>query len=81
MTVKTVDELLAALSTGASSDNTIESSLIVDIIDTFEDLKADTTDTATLLAAGTAVIVLPDSDPAVVGALWNDSGTITVSAG
>jgi len=29
----------------------------------------------------TGYIILPSSDPEVVGALWNDGGTITVSAG
>ena len=29
----------------------------------------------------TGYIILPTSDPAVAGALWNDAGTITVSAG
>lgn len=29
----------------------------------------------------TGYIILPTSDPEVVGALWNDGGTITVSAG
>jgi len=26
-------------------------------------------------------IILPTADPHIVGALWNDAGTITVSAG
>jgi hypothetical protein len=26
-------------------------------------------------------IILPTADPAIAGALWNNSGTITVSAG
>ena len=26
-------------------------------------------------------IILPETDPEVAGALWNDNGTITVSAG
>lgn len=29
----------------------------------------------------TGYIVLPTSDPEVAGALWNDAGTITISAG
>jgi len=29
----------------------------------------------------TGYIILPSSDPEVVGALWNDGGTITISAG
>ena len=29
----------------------------------------------------TGYIILPDSDPEVVGALWNDNGTPTVSSG
>lgn len=35
-----------------------------------------------VMAAGTGnVIILPTVDPEVVGALWNNSGTITISAG
>lgn len=90
MAIRTIAELLAELSTGGSSDNNIETKLVKDIVDTLEDLKADAADIAslielsdvtTLLAGGTAVIVLPDADPEVVGALWNNAGTITVSAG
>lgn len=29
----------------------------------------------------TGYIILPTADPEVVGALWNDAGTVTVSAG
>jgi hypothetical protein len=29
----------------------------------------------------TGYIILPTSDPLVVGALWNNAGTITISAG
>ena len=29
----------------------------------------------------TGYIILPSTDPEVVGALWNDEGTITVSSG
>jgi hypothetical protein len=29
----------------------------------------------------TGYIILPETDPEVEGALWNDNGTITVSAG
>jgi len=29
----------------------------------------------------TGYIILPAADPEVVGALWNDAGTITISAG
>jgi len=32
------------------------------------------------LAAG-AAIILPAADPHVAGALWNNAGTVTVSAG
>lgn len=30
---------------------------------------------------GTLIIILPTSDPLVLGALWNNAGTVTVSAG
>ena len=29
----------------------------------------------------TGYIILPTSDPLVIGALWNNAGTITISAG
>jgi len=29
----------------------------------------------------TGYIILPAADPEVVGALWNNAGTVTVSAG
>ena len=29
----------------------------------------------------TGYIILPETDPEVAGALWNDGGTITISAG
>ena len=32
--------------------------------------------------SGTAnVIIIPESDPGVAGAIWNDNGTLSVSAG
>lgn len=40
----------------------------------------DVTGDATL--SGTAnVIIIPTSDPGVAGAIWNNSGTLAVSAG
>lgn len=42
----------------------------------------DLTVTGDLDAQGTAnVIVIPTSDPGVAGAIWNDGGTLSVSAG
>jgi len=38
--------------------------------------------TGNLTATATAnVIVIPTTDPEVVGAIWNDAGTLSVSAG
>ena len=40
------------------------------------------TATGNVTATGTAnVIVIPTSDPGVAGAIWNDGGTLSVSAG
>ena len=40
------------------------------------------TTTGNISATGTAnVIVIPTSDPAVAGAIWNNAGTLSVSAG
>ena len=50
----------------------------------FEGAVTATTVTATdnVTATGTAnVIVIPTSDPGVAGAIWNNSGTLAVSAG
>lgn len=43
-----------------------------------------TTVTATGAVTATAadnVIVIPTSDPGVAGAIWNDAGTLSISAG
>ena len=40
------------------------------------------TATGAVTATSTAnVIVIPTSDPGVAGAIWNDAGTLSVSAG
>ena len=36
---------------------------------------------AATLSSTENVIVIPTSDPAVAGAIWNDGGTLSVSAG
>lgn len=42
----------------------------------------DVTVSGVLDAQGTAnIFVVPTSDPGVAGALWNDGGTLSVSAG
>lgn len=33
------------------------------------------------LASTTNIIIIPTVDPAVAGAIWNDAGTLKVSAG
>lgn len=35
----------------------------------------------TLSASGAVTFTLPTTDPAVAGQLWNDTGTVKVSAG
>ena len=45
-------------------------------------VASDVTVGGDLDAQGTAnVIVIPTSDPGVAGAIWNDGGTLSVSAG
>lgn len=45
-------------------------------------VASDVTVGGNLDAQGTAnVFVVPTSDPGVAGALWNDGGTLSVSAG
>lgn len=45
--------------------------------------QGDTTGDVTGDVTGnvTGYIILPEADPEVVGALWNNAGTITVSSG
>ena len=44
--------------------------------------QGSVTTTEIVSATGTAnVIVIPTSDPGVAGAIWNDGGTLSVSAG
>ena len=44
--------------------------------------QGSVTTTENVSATGTAsVIVIPTSDPGVAGAIWNDAGTLSVSAG
>lgn len=38
-------------------------------------------DTNTTRLSGTLILTVPDSDPGVAGALYSDSGVLTVSAG
>ena len=45
-------------------------------------VASDITVGGDLTAAGTAnVIVIPTSDPGVAGAIWNNGGTLSISAG
>ena len=46
------------------------------------DASGDVTVLGELSATGTAnVIVIPTSDPGVAGAIWNNGGTLAISAG
>ena len=47
------------------------------------DIEGDVTGNLTGNVTGnvTGYIILPTADPEVVGALWNDAGTLTISAG
>jgi len=47
--------------------------------DTTGDITGDVTGDVTGNVTG--YIILPEADPEVVGALWNDGGTITISSG
>jgi len=45
-------------------------------------LAGDIKTTGNVEGTGTAnVLVIPTSDPSVAGAIWNDAGTLKVSAG
>lgn len=62
------------------SDNGFEGDITGDLTG---DVTAATTSTGTLTITGTSFIFanVPDSDPNVAGAIWSNSGVLTVSAG
>ena len=60
-------------------DGVLIKSSTVDAID-YQD--TDLTTTGNIYGRGTAnVIVIPTSDPGVAGAIWNNAGTLSISAG
>jgi hypothetical protein len=62
------------------SDGTTTDDLTATGVVTFSGSSATISGNASLL--GTAnVIIIPTSDPAVAGAIWNDAGTLKISAG
>lgn len=69
--VSTAEQIKAAVGSGVDVGvHTLIEKLVADL----QGLKVD-------LALGTPGSELPTSDPAVAGALWNNSGVVTVSAG
>ena len=64
-----------------STTTTSRSAQFVDSSGNFRAKAVSATTGALYLSAdtGTLLIILPTADPGVVGALWNNSGTVTVS--
>jgi hypothetical protein len=61
---------------------TITKSAVTGVVTVNTTVGTDVTVGGNLDAQGTAnVIVIPTSDPGVAGAIWNNSGTLAVSAG
>lgn len=59
------------------SDNGFEGNVTGNVVGGVAGAVAATT----LSASGAVVLTLPTTDPAVAGQLWNDTGTVKVSAG
>mgnify|MGYP000153261171 CR=1 FL=1 len=61
---------------------TITKSAVTGVVTVSTTVATDVTVGGNLDAQGTAnVIVIPTSDPGVAGAIWNNAGTLAVSAG
>lgn len=61
---------------------TITKSAVTGAVTVSTTVATDVTVGGNLDAQGTAnVIVIPTSDPGVAGAIWNNAGTLAVSAG
>jgi len=59
------------------SDNGFEGNVTGNVVGGVAGAVAATT----LSASGAVTMTLPTTDPAVAGQLWNDTGTVKVSAG
>lgn len=59
------------------SDNGFEGNVVGNVTGGVAGAVAATT----LSASGAVTMTLPTTDPAVAGQLWNDTGTVKVSAG
>jgi hypothetical protein len=69
--------------TGGTTNLALTGTLDVAGVSTLDDtVVEDLTANGNATLSGTAnVIIVPTVDPAVAGALWNDDGTLKVSAG
>jgi hypothetical protein len=62
------------------SDNGFEGNIVGNVAGAVAATTLSASGNATL--SGTAnVIIIPETDPEVAGAIWNDNGTLSVSAG
>lgn len=63
MTVKTKDELLTELSTGGSSDNSVETALVIDLVNSVA-FTGDALDGVTVVLPNYTIATLPETTQA-----------------
>ena len=69
------------ISPNGTGDTKISSDLVVNIIKSDDSAQVTVSDGLTVTGAVVMLRNLPTSDPTNAGQLWNDSGTLKVSAG
>jgi len=69
------------ISPNGSGDTVISSDLVVNTIKSDDSAQVTVEDGLTVTGAVVMMSNLPTSDPSNAGQLWNDSGTLKVSAG
>jgi len=69
------------ISPNGSGDTVISSDLVVNTIKSDDSAQVTVEDGLTVTGAVVMLSNLPTSDPSNAGQLWNDSGTLKVSAG
>jgi hypothetical protein len=77
--INSADKLIGT--DGAQSANNATKNFEVGALKTHVNTDVSITGTGSIDGATLSMPNLPESDPAVAGRLWNDSGTLKVSAG
>jgi hypothetical protein len=80
--MSTIIKLKRSFTSGAvpTSDDLVEGEIAMNVVDG-KLWSLDDSDNVVLLGGLQDGSNLPTSDPEVVGALWNDSGTVRISSG